>query len=501
MNDKMLNTLLKTPEVYRRIISKIISNDYIIDDIILIDNLQKYIIENRNELPKKELNNYTSFIYDLIDVDSNNIFKFNILKQLELFSESKQILIKDKQIKVANKVFKLSNKLLNNEKVSNKDMNLILDFFNYNVDNISLTNYLDNIYKYILNNYKGEYQISLINYTSRIVCDYYKIPYTKIYFNNDPFNSELTINDKNNYKYINKITNNIYSIIKLIRLKKELTPLEEFNNIRNIILKKYLDQEEYNNYLNNYKNEKINYYIEEEIWRLVIFILKKYSSCLYEELNNTKKDTLVKYYYRSLYISNPKVLNKEKYIVDKLDTIVSSNPNLVNVYPLLNKIYDDKGNKLSIIKILKNEQQLNEKNIFNDYIVEYIQVGNLIKLDINILNEEEQYLLISKINNLLKIEINEENNLLKIYNLLNQDDIHMIERKKELDTYNFNRVNKIKYYINYLNDNKNIIDNINSYNINKEIKNTIKSLNNLKNNINNTYNTNIVSLKEVDLYE
>ena len=77
----------------------------------------------------------------------------------------------------------------------------------------------------------------------------------------------------------------------------------------------------------------------------------------------------------------------------------------------------------------------------------------------------------------------------------------MIERKKELDTYNFNRVNKIKYYINYLNDNKNIIDNINSYNINKEIKNTIKSLNNLKNNINNTYNTNIVSLKEVDLYE
>lgn len=505
MNNKILNTLISTPEVYRRIISKIISNKYISEDISLINSLENYIIENKEQIKEQDLKNYINFLYDLFRQNKNIIFKFKIFNYNDFFEPSKQNIINDTRIKLGNKIYSLSHKLINNEKITNDDKYLIFDFMNSNINNTKYKNFNDNILKYLLNNYKEEYNYYIINYITYIITTKLNTNYVNIYYSNNDINDIITINNNNNIKYVNNITNLIYNIITKI---KETIPNNTFDNIKNIIFKKYLTKKEYEEYILKYKNNNYDYYNEINTWQLVIYILKKYSYNNYLELINLKNDTLTKYYYRTLYITKSTIEHKEKYNVDKLDKIVKNNIELITEYPLLNNLYNSNGTKLNIITILENESKLKEKYLFNDYVTEFIQTGKLLLLDINKLTIEQQFLLLDKILILLKIELEELKNNIKLYKILDKDDIRFKERTMLYNEYNFNRVNKIKYYINYINDNNSIINrlikidnkNNNTRKFNKDIKDASKYLKEIIKNINDSLSEDIKSLREVTIY-
>lgn len=508
MNDKLLYTLLNDQEVYRRIISKIISSSYIPDDIALINQLNDYIINNKEELNETSLKKYITFLYDIFKINNNIIFKLDIFKHKELFTKPQILIINDARIKMSNKVHKISLNFIEGKEIKKDDLYLLLDFFNSNMDNENITNFIDTIYSYLLNNYKEEYNQYIINYTSYLASKIYNTDYVRIYYSNTMINNCETITYKDDLKYINRITNIIYDVIKIVKKHStKKTKLEEFELLKDRLFKEYLNPEEYKEYKNNYKHNEIDYYNNTNIWLTTISILKKYSSCLYQELNNIKNDSLIKYYYRTIYIKEDKLYHKEKYNVDILDEIVSEHPEVIDDCPILNNIYNKNGSKKGIREILTNEYNLNEKYLFNDYFTEYIQTGNLNKIDINKIDLEYKFLLISKITVLLKIELNELLNNLKLYKLLDKDDIRFISRVNEYNSYNFNRVNKIRYYINYINDNEELINNLieidtkeYNYKINKDINEVIKYFKNVKNKINDKHSDDIKSLSEVTIY-
>ncbi|BDT61579.1 MAG: hypothetical protein RDO_1070 [Flavobacteriales endosymbiont of Rhyzopertha dominica] len=400
-------------------------------------------------------------------------------------------------------VFKIKNILINNNKIlfnkNKKEYNKILNilykiilcynkinfYFYYNKKKILIiknNNFLYRIYNIFFNKIKY-YNNLLIYYYKK-----YKNIKIKIIILNPKYNKYFK---KKNYKFIfinKKYINNeeFYNIINLYLLKYinkyKINYFLFIKIINNNIIYNIIDDKIFFNY-NNYKN---NNFIIKKIKKFI----KKFINKIY--FINKKK---INFYFnikkKLFYKKKKKNINKNiKYIknyffnlkyINKIDFIYKNKKYILLIYN--NKKFILNFKKINNIITYNYLKYYNYNKIF--YFKQLLILPLIIKIPyyINYKNYKIiKLLIIKKINNFIKIKI--KNKLLFIYYIpinLNKKDIIKIFNKFFLLLKNKKKINIIniilKYYINNNIINKNIYFKINIYNIKNYL---FKILNNKK---------------------
>jgi len=136
-------------------------------------------------------------------------------------------------------------------------------------------------------------------------------------------------------------------------------------------------------YHNNYWFSKIEYDAEKNGTMWASKFLKLFGKNVSDDLNNSLYFTVKPFEFRmqSICTKNKDEYEKEFFEysdVYNLDSIVKKDITLLDIYPILHRLYDNNGNKISLDEMLKNDFSLGEDlNIFYPFVFDYIQRGEL----------------------------------------------------------------------------------------------------------------------------
>ena len=358
----------------------------------------------------------------------------------------------------------------------------ILRYAIYSIDDKSMTNFLEGLYQYLLQNplvnetYYGKEFI--LKYSSYLLSNKLGVPSSSIYVCNDNFWGEKI--SKNDFA-INCGTSGVISVHRDPLLKGELLQnnlpllynalmiiahdtvhtaqsynmtekmISElgFDKLRTSIFKKYLSSDSYDEYSANYQGNEMENMADAIGWDFTYQMISKYNP---DAIDNIKeilaarmRTSLEKITVAKYNKTNDKREVAWQYNVKMMDDIMEAHPELLD-YSLMLKIpYNNDATRKDLISLLETENNSDNKTevskILNDYYLYAINNNELDKININSLTEDKQIMLIKKIAILLTKEYKNAKDMIELcgnrqvkFNIDIEDfSLSSKERKKLID--------------------------------------------------------------------
>ncbi len=509
-NDEDLRKLLSNPSRYRSLIIQRFNRrdgDPKLNDLAIIDALDNYIIKTLNTTPwllnKQDLYAYRDFLYSIFNSRKSVVFDSILFRKGNLekvFSDEQQKnidLIKKQSTINANLELK---RLMTARGQTASDLVLRFAETQIDVESDVVQNFVDNLFQYIINNQdvnNGYYAREFMaRYVANSSVKDLNIPQVQVYLTNydirgvkiEPseygcsYGNSSVINVNKDYALGNKPSDGLPNFISVIHTvchevkhssqayntsNGDFT-LETFNYIKMLLFKEFLSTKDYNEYNTNYIHTEIesdsNYYG----WRHTERIIKKFAPSMIVEIGTIISNSIVTAFQEEtatkLNKSRKKRNSKERFNTEAMDEIMKSHPEILNKYPQLRQIYSPNGKRHSFmdrIKLAEHSSIRDIDKIYRDFDVYDFQTGEVHSIDVNALRPNEQFMLFRKIFNMTMDEIESCKNSIKVYEYY---DNNTEFRKKEFNFIGITRVRRIIDLVSYINDHKDLITRLDSYN-------------------------------------
>ena len=511
-----LDSLLCDKNKYKYLLEEKINKNVIeshSNNLILFDAFEEYILkEFKKGSHTSYVKEYASFIYKTFLKYPNTIFDSLFLKDENLpyfYTKNEINDIKSYKNKINIYVTNEIKKVINANKKNTTLTNILLK---YAISSIGEDKRVDDIYKYILNNF--EYNSSLlsyefiIKYTAYLTSKEYGIEYIKPYISNYDLdetkieknclgkcfeNSGVILIHKNvlkNVKTTFMLSNVIGAVAHEIRhysqardFRNNIPSKKTYDWVLFQVFTKYFNSKNIDEYNTNYRNYEIEIdanYNSHDITNKILdkYITNKNNPYIQKALSD-KYDTLLLSLTNTKYdIIDKKTKEEIDYNVTTLDRIIKQNPFIINSYPILGYIYNKDGSRRSIYNMVKIESSNKDKKLSDFYREIYLyEINNINNIKLNIYGSDIDKLLLNKI---LDEEIEEVKELQLIYKYESNIKNNIVNRKNYAIKVN-SKTNRINNTIKYINNNIRYIERLNDktvlYKI-KEFNSLIKGLNN-----------------------
>lgn len=394
---------------------------------------------------------------------------------------------------------RIYDKFIIGNSLSDKEQIIMFNFFTANIGTKSenLYNAQRNVIKKILS-MEDNYHITGKNFYLQFInhekCKRLNIPDARVYIGNVDINGKshrdsyglsygdtgiISINQSfisnsprkinfYNISYDVKIAQTMFHELEhyyqWIKMNNKEMSVSSFNSVRSTILRRFLSDSEYNEYMDNYKFNEQEREANVRGWYDTVRFLEKYGdknrindinraihleiSTDFEKRYGIKKDK------KGVFFST------EVYNIYKLKEIVNNNPKLVSEYPQLEVVFNRDGNLKSFTQLVhdytnlyldKNKNSVNKSNkldMYNEFFDYLFGRNDLSKLKLNNFNYDEQMMIFILIRDSYTRECR---------NLKNMMDVYPFVDNRLFDKYAKIRIDRIKKYYNFICSNQDYI--------------------------------------------
>lgn len=514
-SESEIRSVLNDPVLYKRLIIERLNRknkDSKTRELALIDAVDHYITKmittKPQALDKNAVIKYRDFLYAAyrmhpeISLDSI-LFKKDTIGLL--FSDEQKNSISNYKRKTTRDVNLELDGLLKNPGQTASDELLRFAEVQIGVESDKVKNFVDNLYKYILENEsvnKGYYAREfMLKYTSYNAAKDLGVPPANIYISDyDLDNQKSTslgtnfgntgiikiskktvLQDENTHDGIPNYISLLMVVSHETRHSKQaygafnnVISIESFEYVKSRLFRQYLTTKDFDEYSRNYMHYEIESDANVYGWRNAENVVKKYVPSMSHLLNKLASNGIITSFQESTASKfnnvEKKRNSKEKYNVLFMDKIVKEHPEVLNRFPLLGKIYLPSGERRGFLDRFKMEKSAGKdtstlEKMYYDYYVNDIDNGVLDTLDISSLSIEMQMDYFNKLVFLAETEIDNIKRSFKVYNFYSDKSDRAIQlRQSEFRHVNVMRIERLKKIISYINSQNHIIERLDNEN-------------------------------------
>lgn len=508
--EEKITKLLSSPDYLEKLVlSRLnrddLSTDSLTNELAAIDAVDNYIakmiLNDPTKLDKNSIIKYRDILYNKFIINPQIAYDSILFRKdiaIRLFTKEQVVEIASYKLKTSAKVCNNLNNILNNPNNSINDEIIRFAIYQIGISNDKTINFLDQIYKYLINNMKfnNSYFAKefILKYSSYLASVDLGIPQTAIYISNyklfgqkmnqknlgtsfgntsvitinrDSLMNDITIYDNlpSIYQYIMVVSHETKHSAQSFETSKNTISKSSFEMIKSTLFSRFLSSKDYDEYHSNYIHSEIESDANNYGWFNTYRLASKYSpdnARLIEEISSKRiKNSFQELTATKLDNSTKKHEESYHYNVTKINQIIKEHPELLSKYSVLKEIYHSNGQRRSFIELLQRENSLagevkdNISQIYSEYYKEIISNGEFLDIDPNILDEETAFLLFD---NLIGQLIDEYKNLKDSIKIYNKYESLSEYRQKEFLFANQNKVNRIKKIISYLNKYNDLIN-------------------------------------------